>query len=103
MPMFAVVNHRKVVTEPVAMLSIVFYYPTNTRFNSRISLVPVYAKNTVDLFLHFSNYSSSFLHLGPVCKRDRTGALHMYMYLSLINKKLGDPNALWRGHLDIVT
>ena len=26
-------------TEPVAMLSIVFYYPTNTRFNSRISLV----------------------------------------------------------------
>ena len=39
MPMFAVVSHRKVVTEPVAMLSIVFYYPTNTRFNSRISLV----------------------------------------------------------------
>ena len=29
MPMFAVVSHRKVVTEPVAMLSIVFYYPTN--------------------------------------------------------------------------
>ena len=32
MPMFVVVSHRKVVTEPVAMLSIVFYYPTNTRF-----------------------------------------------------------------------
>ena len=38
MPMFAVVRHRKVVTKPVAMLSIVFYYPTNSRFNSRISL-----------------------------------------------------------------
>ena len=28
-PIFAVVSHPKVVTEPVATLSIVFYYPTN--------------------------------------------------------------------------
>ena len=29
MPIFAVVSHPKVVTEPVATLSIVFHYPTN--------------------------------------------------------------------------
>ena len=28
-PIFAVVSHPKVVTEPVATLSIVFHYPTN--------------------------------------------------------------------------
>ena len=37
-PIFAVVSHPKVVTEPVATLLIVFYYPTNARFNFPTSL-----------------------------------------------------------------
>ena len=36
MPIFAVVSHPKVVTEPVATLSIVFHYPTN------VALIPHY-------------------------------------------------------------
>ena len=36
MPIFAVVSHPKVVTEPVATLSIVFHYPTN------VVLIPHY-------------------------------------------------------------
>ena len=42
MPIFAVVSHPKVVTEPVATLSIVFHYPTNVALkNIRLSLVEI--------------------------------------------------------------
>ena len=43
-----------------------------TRSSTGTSRPEKNAKSTVDTFLHFSNYSSSFYTLGPVCERDHT-------------------------------
>ena len=52
-PIFAVVSHPKVVTEPVATLSIVFHYPTNVALKYTIisSIICRYAATSGTLFI----------------------------------------------------